>query len=484
MRITNLGIKTKIKEKYKKILNIFFPRDTRRRYILSLFKKSVLTFYKEGFKALLRKANKKILIRKKVFKENIHIIEIPSSVELYYIPNILPVKVSVIIHTKDPEEDIEYTLRKIKAQRGIKETEIIVVDSSSNEEAIGLVKKYTDKYFYIKPENLRNNDIRNLAFDTSSGRYLIFTVQDCIFISDTLFYNLLLPIVNKNIHALTVRKIPRIDADLFETWLIWQKYNFLNFSKDFIRNNRSFTDFESLDLRDKYRYSFLDNTCLVIDREVFDIYRFNSQYCEDIELGKKLLINGYNLMFVNSFAVIHSKNNDALHYFKMGCIESNSINRIFGVKPENRDINEVYNALEFLLKYFVIAMDKFEYIKNNDDNFIIRYLHYFENLVIGKTNFEDFSLESLFEYKLDRVYNFLSGREQSLNKDLFQYDNFMIKDFLDLYKDQVTSFNEYICNYMDINNNELSNDLSKLFCYSLGQYIGNSLVDIGLFKEL
>lgn len=95
--------------------------------------------------------------------------------------------VSVIIPTKNEEQNIVRCLKSIKKQAYQGKIEIIVVDNFSEDKTVKLAKKFTKKVFLQGPE--RSNQ-RNFGTQKSKGKYLLFvdadmelkrnTVSECI----------------------------------------------------------------------------------------------------------------------------------------------------------------------------------------------------------------------------------------------------------------------------------------------------------------
>jgi len=476
-------LKLKINKKYKEILEAYFPTGTKRRYFLALLKKGFYTIYREGLRGFLRKAKKKIIIKKKVSKEALDTVDLPSSIELFFVPNILPIKVSVIILTKNAGNEFDYILKKITNQKGISKIEIIIVDSTSDDATLEIAKRYTEKWFIIKSEDFHNSRTRNFAADKSSGDYLIFMLQDAIPGSNDLFYNMLFPMVTKDIHALTVKKVPRIDADLFSSWLIWQEYNYLDYSRDYIRNNKLFVDFSSLDLKDKVKYSFLDDVCLAINKEIFERHKFNYTYCEDLELGKRLIINGHNLMFVNSHAVVYSHDNDALYFLKRGCVNSYFIKEIFDCKMGERDFLEISNTIKVLIRYFVFALNTYYDIKSFDNDAIFYHYKYLNNLLNVGVELGNFNSTPFLKEKSQKILGFFSKLEPVQGISSSRYDIGVVNRLLNTYQDILNDFKQYcdILGYKKVDEDFLDS-LFKLFCFSIGGYLGEELVNVDYFR--
>lgn len=100
---------------------------------------------------------------------------LPKSV-LYYTQRKNCPLVSVIITTKNEEENIENCLKSIKDQT-FKTIELIVVDNYSKDKTAEIAKKYTNAVYLNGPER---SSQRNYGAEVSNGEYLLFLDADMI----------------------------------------------------------------------------------------------------------------------------------------------------------------------------------------------------------------------------------------------------------------------------------------------------------------
>lgn len=92
--------------------------------------------------------------------------------------------VSVIITTKNEEENIENCLKNVKSQSYPQEkVEIIVVDNNSTNKTKGVAKKFTDKVYNKGPERSAQ---RNFGVEKASGKYILYLDADMILSKDVI----------------------------------------------------------------------------------------------------------------------------------------------------------------------------------------------------------------------------------------------------------------------------------------------------------
>jgi glycosyltransferase involved in cell wall biosynthesis len=286
----------------------------------SLFVRGMKVLREQGLRAVVRKANKKFLFNKSV-KNVSPSIEIPSlssnAIESNIESNPLAARVSVIIPTKNAGEEFEYTLRKITQQEGIGEIELIVIDSGSDDGTVAVSRGYTENIVQIPPEDFHHAKTRNLGAEKATGEFLVFTVQDALPVGNQWLFKLLYPIEQGRVSAVSARQIPRSDADIFSCWSYWShNLNYLGGYRDCICNNSLISNFDDLDMQAKRSMARLDSVSLGIRKSVFDEYRFNADYAEDLDLGIRMIKNGCSLLFQASNAVIHSHNRPAYYFLK------------------------------------------------------------------------------------------------------------------------------------------------------------------------
>jgi GT2 family glycosyltransferase len=339
------------------------PLGTRRRNWYDLGIIGLQTIANEGFKSFWRKyklyKNSKKFSKKVRKAEDIKI-ELPED-----LPE-LDVKVSVIIPTKNAGKDFDFTLEKIRNQKGLRELEIIVVDSGSQEETTEIALKHGAKIVSIRPEDFSHSKARNLGAKKAKGEYLVFMTQDAIPVGEYLFYTMIKVMGSENnIAAVTCRQIPRSDADSFACFILWNHYRALELDKDKILYGGK--DFEKLPYLEKRKRCQLDSVCFMIKKDVFEKFRFNEDldYAEDLELGLRLIKNGYKIAFLASSAVIHSHNRPPIYFLKRAFVDTTTLQKIFkdnaievGYFPQC-SIQDLLNSLIIVNKAINLSLNKF-----------------------------------------------------------------------------------------------------------------------------
>jgi len=262
--------------------------------------------------------------------------------------------VSVVIPSKNAGRSFETLLLMFKRQEGLRNIEIIVVDSGSLDNTLEISKKYGAKIIEIPPEKFSHSYSRNVGAENATGRYIFFTVQDALPPSELFLYELFSVLKNNNVVAVSCREIPREDADLFYRVISWNHYRFLEVDK----GDKIFSLPEKENYITLRKNGQLSDIALLISKDVFMKYRYRGDYAEDLDLGIRLIRNGYKIAFLNSIGIIHSHNRPAYYFLKRGYVDSIFLSKMFPDLPVPslqvddfmKNIIFTFNAIDSLSK--------------------------------------------------------------------------------------------------------------------------------------
>ena len=398
-------------------------------------------------------------------------------------------KVSIVIPTKNAGTDFELTLERIKSQIGVKETELIVVDSGSTDDTVKLAEDHGALVYITRPTEFNHGLTRNYGAGKSTGYYILFMVQDAIPTTEHWLFDMVNVLENdKGIAAVTCRQIPRNDADLFARYLLWTYYQALELSRDEVRITNS--RFDDLSPTEKRRLCGLEDVCCLIRKDIFDKFKFsNIQYAEDLELGVRLQRNGYRLAFLYSVGVVHLHNRNASYYMRRAYVDSKLLPQILGYEPawqyrEIHGINGLINSIISLYAALNMSIPSLQPSDENACNVISRLKALLQDSLKSPTALKSYEkagkyLDELFD-ELKKKLNIMGSPESyaSINESYFAAlsdfsvylgQNNTLKstepEFIDaLYKILATVAGYAIANYYVLNSrgHDISEELSAV----------------------
>jgi glycosyltransferase involved in cell wall biosynthesis/uncharacterized protein YoxC len=455
----------RILEKYRKVRDRIFIPLFNVRSKNNLIKKKLNVLKNGSLGPLIQKTYKKFLFNKPDKKAaGLYKPVDVNKISLNVIDNPIQSKVSIIMPTKDAGDEFDYTLRRITQQEGVKEVELIIIDSGSQDRTFDISKSYTQNVFQIPPEEFHHARTRNLGAEKATGDYLVFTVQDAIPVGNQWLYKLLQPIQQGKASAVSARQIPRSDADLFASWAMWVHSRYMGYDHDRIISRSNLRNFEGLDMQRKRSAASLDSVCLGIKKSVFDVYRFNSGYAEDLDLGLRLLKDNHTLLFQSSNAVIHSHNRPAIYFLKRGYIDTVYLWDILKIERKDIPVEPVFEAISYL--YSVLKMCVFELnieceLKKEPIPLINSFLHNLEKKIkTFNPSWQPMEGDPL----LDDFFEKLSPRNhQYITSEIYLW-----------LKECLSSFSDYIRCFatVDGKRDDFLISTYKLFCSTAGAYLG------------
>ncbi len=253
--------------------------------------------------------------------------------------------VSIIIPTLNAEGYISTLIGKIRVQ-SIKTDEILIVDSSSEDNTRSIAESLGAKVITIDRRDFDHGITRNLGVKISSGDIVIFLTQDALPANEHLIENLIKPLEREDIPLSYGRQIPRDDANPLE-----------RFARAFNYPDRPLVKDGKLIHSIGIKTFFFSNVCSAIRKKEFEeAGGFPEKIImnEDMILASKLILKGYKAAYQPSAVVFHSHNYSITEQFKRYFDIGVSLNRnrwIFKfAKPEGEGFRFVKEQIKYLLK--------------------------------------------------------------------------------------------------------------------------------------
>lgn len=221
--------------------------------------------------------------------------------------------VSFIIPTYNAGNDFPLLLEMLNGQKGLANTEILVVDSGSKDSTVSSACAAGAKVVEIPNEDFTHSYARNLGVQHSTGQYLFMITQDIL--PDGLWWarRMLEPLLDGHAVAASCAEAPRPDADLYA--------RISNFSHD-----KNLMGLHGLDrvgtqpkksTRDALRQNAgLSDVACVLRADIARRFPYQGRFAEDLDLGLRLLKGNHNIAFLSSVKVVHSHNRPAYYWMK------------------------------------------------------------------------------------------------------------------------------------------------------------------------
>lgn len=220
--------------------------------------------------------------------------------------------VSVIIPTYNGEKEIRQILQALYGQTRIPD-EVIVVDSSSSDNTVSIVKQFPEVKLYPIPQSaFDHGETRDFAFRQAHGTFVVFLTQDAIPAGNDYIEKILLPFQDPAVAAVSGRQLPKADARPFEQLVRCQNYP--DTSSIWDQSDRA-----RLGIR---AYALSDANAAYRAEAYFAVGGFDRPIPtnEDMLIAEKFLRSGYKLAYSAEAAVFHSHNFTLSQQYKRYCL--------------------------------------------------------------------------------------------------------------------------------------------------------------------
>ncbi len=216
-------------------------------------------------------------------------------------------KTSIIIPTYNAQEYLPTLLPSLYAQT-LKNFELIIIDSSSQDATCKIAKKYTNNVITIPQNEFDHGGTRTKAAQIAKGEILVFLTQDALPVDEFAIENIIKVFDDEKIGAAYGRQLSYADTNLFGKHL--REFNYPKGlhvrSKSDIKQFGIKTAFLS-DSFAAYRKSALEEIGWFKDGLILG---------EDTYAGAKMILSGYSLAYVSNAKVYHSHSYSIIQEFK------------------------------------------------------------------------------------------------------------------------------------------------------------------------
>lgn len=239
--------------------------------------------------------------------------------------------VSVIIPTLDAGPEFALLLRKLAQQQGVREIEVLVIDSGSTDGTPQRARAAGARVQAIERADFSHSGTRNLGASLARGEYLLFMVQDAYPVGDRWLHALLRFVIDhrpQGVVAASCVEACRSDSDLWVECAIATHSRFLGCDQDDRIGELAGLDHDSLRMMGQ-----LSDVACLVRRDLFLQYRYRGSYAEDLDLGVRLIRDGHRIAMLASVKVVHSHLRSSMYTLKRGFVDVSFLHELFDDFP-------------------------------------------------------------------------------------------------------------------------------------------------------
>jgi len=253
--------------------------------------------------------------------------------------------VSLIIPTYNAKKYLPKLLESLEKQTI--EFELIIIDSSSTDNTLQIVKSYTDNVIVIPQHEFDHGGTRTKAAMLAKGDILVYLTQDALPVNENTIENITKVFDNKEIVAAYGKQIPYNETSLFGKHL--RAFNYTDASYIRVLKDKELFGIKTAFLSDSfaaYRKSSLKSIGWFKDGLILG---------EDTYAGAKIILSGKALAYVSDAKVYHSHSysifEEFKRYFDIGVFHEMEdwILKEFG-KPEGEGMKYIQSEFKYLLQ--------------------------------------------------------------------------------------------------------------------------------------
>ena len=227
--------------------------------------------------------------------------------------------VSVVIPTLNAGAELDELLNRLERQTQPPD-EILIIDSTSDDDTLKTAKKHPLVKTHIIPKNQFNHGgTRHLAFSMTMGDVVVFMTQDAIPKSETLIERLIRPLEETNTIAVYARQLPKEDAKPRE-----QLVRVFNYPEQSELHTKADIPTKGI------KTFFLSDVCAAYRRKEYEElggFETNLKSNEDMFFAAKAIQSGYAIAYAADAEVYHSHNLTLKEQYRRNKLQGYEIER-------------------------------------------------------------------------------------------------------------------------------------------------------------
>jgi rhamnosyltransferase len=216
------------------------------------------------------------------------------------------IDISIVILTKDEEKYIDSTLNMVFRQNIDKKLEVIIIDSGSRDSTLNIARHYPVQISEIPTQDFGHGRTRNLGVQIAKGEIVVFLNADATPVNKDWLGNLIANFEkDEKIVGVYSRVYPRFNCNPLRFWEILNE----NGKERQVRYIEDFNAYRHMKPRDKRKFIAFQSISCAARRDFLLKYPFeNIEFGEDLEWSKRVMENGFKIVFEHKSVVLHSHN--------------------------------------------------------------------------------------------------------------------------------------------------------------------------------
>jgi rhamnosyltransferase len=265
--------------------------------------------------------------------------KIPMSLRKKGLEMAKKIDVSIIILTRNAGTLFENVLTNVFKQ-DYEGYEVIVTDSSSDNNTINIAMQFPVKIIVIDPKDFGHGKTRNFGAKIAKGKFLVFLTQDAVPRNNSWLTELIKDLNDKKIAGVYGRQIARDDAVPMEKFFYFKMYH----DKKIVWNKNNI----------KYDEIIFSNANSAVRKKSLLENPFSEKnlMSEDMEWALTMIDKGFNILYQPLAIVNHSHDTSTINLFK----------RYFDFGVSHSEMGNAKNKSKFMGKGFSIFMEELKYL--------------------------------------------------------------------------------------------------------------------------
>lgn len=239
--------------------------------------------------------------------------------------------ISVVIPVKNGEKYFEPVLKAVFAQEINSNLEVIIVDSGSQDRTLDITKKYPVKLYQIPEKEFNHGLTRNFGISKCCGKYIILMGADVIPYNNYWMQKLIDNLeFDEYVAGVYSRQVPHKDSHLLTRIRVNRFFTTSKIRREsYIRNN--IEDYNKLTPKEKHKLCNFENVSSCIKKEIWQRFPFpKTDFGEDIEWAKLVLLAGYKIIYEPESIVYHSHDFSLSGWYKKSHTNYQKLYSLFG----------------------------------------------------------------------------------------------------------------------------------------------------------